>query len=202
MSQRPKKAQLSKAADRAEGDIGEVCWDPTHNPNYITLSEEGTVAQFVIKEKPKDGKTSYPPCFLPVRSNLRLHSGNYKIEFDIERTTTSEQIGAGAMLMWNIGEDWGFFGYLGASSSAWSYDPSTGDVVTKTESIDGGLATFDGPNGKIIMELTLPRNEEGSMVFEVNGKRSKAVKLPAGSVVMPAGCFLKQGQKLKITLIK
>ena len=47
----------------------------------------------------------------------------------------SRQIGVGFMLLWNIGPDWGLFGYLGASATAWSYDPSTGDVVSATKSI-------------------------------------------------------------------
>ena len=74
------------------------------------------------------------------------------------------RLGIGFMLLWDIRRpDWGFFGYLGSSTSAWSYDPSTGDVVYNTKSIQGGLPTVaDGHSGVVSIRLELPRDAAGS----------------------------------------
>ena len=75
--------------------------------------------------------------------------------------------------------------------TAWSYDPSTGDVVYNTESIEGGLPKFaDGRTGVVTVHLNLLRDAEGEAKFSVAGKASKRIRLPAGSVVLPAACFL------------
>ena len=105
------------------------------------------------------------------------------------------------MLSWNIGVDWGFYGYLGASSSAWSYDPSSGDVVTQTESIEGGLNTLKGP-GIVHLDLDLPLSAVGTAMFTVNGKSSNPIPLPESSVVVIAACLLRQNQEVTLTNFK
>jgi hypothetical protein len=93
----------------------------------------------------------------------------------------------------------GFFGYLGASNSAWSYDPSTGDIVLDTRSIHGGLPKFaDGRRGVVSMELNLPRIAEGNARFIVDGTETPVIDLPDGAVILPAACFLKEGQKVTL----
>jgi len=103
----------------------------------------------------------------------------------------------------NAGGDWGFFGYLGASNTAWSYDPSTGDVVTATESIEGGLPKFEnGRSGVVQVDAYLPRHDAGVIKFIVNGVESKPIPVPVGSVILPAACFLKPGQRITLTELK
>jgi hypothetical protein len=109
------------------------------------------------------------------------------------------QIGIGFMLLWDIGPDWGFFGYLGSSSSAWAYDPSTGDVVYNTASIQSGLPKIaDGHRGVVTVQLDLPRHAEGQAQFSMNGTEARAIRLPKSSVVLPAACFLKESQKVTL----
>jgi hypothetical protein len=111
----------------------------------------------------------------------------------------SRQIGVGFMLLWNIGPDWGLFGYLGASATAWSYDPSTGDVVSATKSIQGGLPKFgDGRTGVVSVELNLPRDIEGDARFIIAGAETSPIPLPSGAVVLPAACFLKETQSITL----
>jgi hypothetical protein len=111
----------------------------------------------------------------------------------------SRQIGVGFMLLWNIGPDWGFFGYLGASATAWAYDPSTGDVVSAAKSIQGGLPKFeDGRTGVVSVELNVPRDVEGSGRFIIAGTETNPIPLPSGAVVLPAACFLEVTQKISL----
>jgi hypothetical protein len=113
------------------------------------------------------------------------------------------QIGIGIMLLWEIGPDWGFFGYLGSSSSAWAYDPSTGDVVYNTKSIQGGLPKFaDGHKGVVTVHLDLPREGEGKARFSINGTETRPILLPDNSVVLPAACFMKETQKVTLANFK
>ncbi len=94
---------------------------------------------------------------------------------------------------------YGFYGYLGASPSAWSYDPSTGDVVCATRSISGGLPVFaDGRRGVVSVDLDLPRNGPGRGAFLVNGTPTPAVALPEGAVVLPAACLLREAQRVTL----
>jgi hypothetical protein len=94
---------------------------------------------------------------------------------------------------------WGFFGYLGSSPSAWAYDPSTGDVVYNTKSIQGGLPKItDGSAGVVTVRLDLPRDAAGTGGFSMNGTDSHPIRLPEGSVVLPAACFLKESQKVSL----
>jgi hypothetical protein len=141
-----------------------------------------------------------PPqyAWAPAQTEAKLHSGKWSLEFHVE-SMQKRQIGVGFLLNWNIGPDWGFFGYLGSSSSAWSYDPSTGDIVSNTESIHGGLPKFTGDSGVIGLELDLPPNEKGTFTFIVDGVRTPTKQLPnSGAVAIPAVCLLSIGQKVTI----
>jgi hypothetical protein len=90
---------------------------------------------------------------------------------------------------------------LGASNSAFSFDPSTGDIVNGTKSISGGLPRLETGSGVVELELVLPRSEgEASATFVVNGERCPAIELPASVVVTPAVCFLAQQQKISISV--
>jgi hypothetical protein len=83
----------------------------------------------------------------PKEKGARLHSGRFRWDFVIDELADA-QLGPGFMLLWDVGPDWGFFGYLGSSTSAWAYDPSTGNVVYNTKSIEGGLPKIaDGRSG-------------------------------------------------------
>jgi hypothetical protein len=141
---------------------------------------------------------SFEISWSPVKTKARLHSGKWFFEFHIE-TMENGQIGVGFLLDWNVGPDWGFFGYLGASSTAWSYDPCTGDIVSATESIHGQLPKMNGKNGIIGLELDLPRDRIGNFTFIVDGVRTPTKELPnAGAVAIPAVCLLSRKQKVTI----
>jgi len=109
------------------------------------------------------------------------------------------QIGVGFMLQWDRGLDWGFYGYLGAGMTAWAYDPSTGDVVTRTESVAGGLPTFaDGRRGVVSVRLELPRIAPGRGIFIVDRLEAPPIELPTGAVVVPAACLLRESQRVRL----
>ena len=141
-----------------------------------------------------------PPqlAWVRVPTKTKLHSGKWSLEFHVE-SMRERQIGVGFLLDWNIGPDWGFFGYLGSSNSAWSYDPSTGDIVSGTESVHGHLPKFTNDSGVIGLEVDLPANEKGKFTFIVDGVRTPTKELPnSGAVVIPAVCLLSIGQKVTI----
>ena len=141
-----------------------------------------------------------PPqlAWVPVSTKAKLHSGKWSLEFHVE-SMQKRQIGVGFLLDWNIGPNWGFFGYLGSSSSAWSYDPSTGDIVSATESIHGHLPKFNGDSGVIGLEVDLPVNEKGKFTFIIDGIRTPTKELQnSGAVVIPAVCLLSIRQRVTI----
>ncbi|UJR20410.1 hypothetical protein I4U23_023541 [Adineta vaga] len=144
----------------------------------------------------------YTASWIPVQTKAKLHSGKWSLEFHVEAMETG-QIGVGFLLDWNLGPDWGFFGYLGASTTAWSYDPSTGDVVNGTNSIQGNLPKFHENSGVIALELDLPKKEKGNFTFIIDGIRTTTIQLPhTGAVAIPAVCLLSQGQKITIKNLK
>ena len=151
-----------------------------------------------IPNNPKyQGK--YAAAWVPALTLSQLHSGRYRWDFLIEEMAQT-QIGIGVMLQWDIRPDWGFFGYLGASNTAWSYDPSSGDIVTNTQSIKGGLPKFeDGHRGVITLVLDLPREAKGEARFIVNGVDTPLIELLESSVIVPAACLLKETQKVTLT---
>jgi hypothetical protein len=135
---------------------------------------------------------------VPIRSEAHLHSGVFLWDFVVEEMAGA-QIGLGFMLQWDAGLDWGFYGYLGAGRTAWSYDPSTGDVVTRTNSIAGGLPRFaDGRRGVVSVRLELSRTEAGRGTFIVDGIEAPPIELPIGAVVVPAACLLREGQRVSL----
>jgi hypothetical protein len=140
----------------------------------------------------------YPPVWVPASTRSRLHSGRYQWDFVIDELARA-QIGIGFMLLWDLGPDWGFYGYLGASTTAWAYDPSTGDVVNNTKSIQRGLPKIsDGHSGVVSVILDLPRDAGGTGMFSINGRNSLPISVPIGSVVLPASCLLKESQKISL----
>lgn len=187
--------KLASAMSFEKGNIGEVRWNIEHNKNSLNFSNNNQTVEW----NPENGMIA----FLPATTALHLHSGTFVWDFKIEEMS-SAQIGIGFMLSWEMGLlDWGFFGYLGAGVTAWSYDPSTGDVVSATKSIQGGLPKFEsGRSGIVSVELNLPRDAKGTGKFIVNGVESNAIDLPTGSVVVPAACLLAEKQKITIENFK
>lgn len=175
--------ELLRAAQFEPGDQGQMVWDTRLNQRDLEYSQDGRTARW--RELPPEGIG--PRLWTPVQSLAHLHSGSYRLDFTIGELGKA-QIGVGFMLAWNIGPDWGFYGYLGSSSSAWAYDPTTGDVVINTRSIQGGLPTLE--SGVITVQLHLPRQGPNYGRFLVNGVGSDPEELPPGSVVVPAACLL------------
>lgn len=185
------------------GKCGEVMWNSDHNADRLTVTNDGLTIEW-DGSKDKAGETA--PCWIPASTQLLLHSGDFSLDFKIEEMA-ERQIGVGFMLQLtdgvNVGGDWGFFGYLGSSNTAWAYDPSTGDVVTATESIQGGLPKFEnGTSGVVQLHLSLPRKGACMAKFIVDGVESKTIALPTEAVVLPAACLLKTGQKVTLANFK
>jgi hypothetical protein len=186
---------LLRATTFADNDIGKAIWNTEHNSDLLTITNKGQTIEWKPRQR---GEDELSPVWVPASTSLRLHSGQFRWDFIIDEMA-SRQIGVGFMLLWDVGPDWGFFGYLGASPTAWAYDPSTGDVVCATESIQGGLPKFeDGHTGVVSVELKIPRYAEGVGKFIVNGTETQPIPLPAGAVVLPAACFLKETQKITL----
>jgi hypothetical protein len=184
---------LLQAIALEDGDIGTVGWNSEHSGDFLTICNNGMTIEWASRQR---GEGDLSSAWVPASTCLRLHSGRFRWDFIVDEMA-SGQIGVGFMLLWDVGADWGFFGYLGASHTAWAYDPSTGDVVCASESIQGGLTKFeDGHAGAVSVELKVPRNAEGEGKFIVDGRETQPILLPAGAVVLPAVCFFKETQKI------
>lgn len=195
----PPKVHSVKASVYDINDIGEALWNSDHNNHRLTVTDGGLTIEWDMS-KDKEGETT--PIWIPASTLLMLHSGKFSLDFEIDEMA-ERQIGVGFMIQLtdgvNKGGDWGFFGYLGSSNTAWAYDPSTGDVVTATESIEGGLPKFEnGRSGVVQLHFSLPRQEAGVAKFLINGVESKPIPLPVGAVILPAACFLKTGQRITL----
>lgn len=190
---------LLQARDLADSDIGRPEWNSAHNADHLTVSNNGQTIEWA----PRDlGSEELDLAWVPASTHLQLHSGRFRWDFVVDEMA-SRQIGVGFMLLWNLGPDWGFYGYLGASPTAWSYDPTTGDVVCATESIQGGLPKFErGGSGVVSVELNVPRDEEGEGKFIVDGTESRPIPLPSGAVVLPAACLLEKKQRITLARFK
>lgn len=187
--------QLLEAQNFSADDIGKLGWDTEHSSDYLHFSEDGLTSHW---DPNAEKKAEYDPSWITASTQLSLHSGRFSWDFAIENMGGA-QIGIGFLLIWDQGLDWGFYGYLGAGQTAWSYDPSTGDVVNATQSIQGDLPYFENKESGIVsMEMVLPRESEGWARFVVNGVASERIELPVGAVVRPAACFLKKGQSIAI----
>jgi hypothetical protein len=188
---------LLNAAALGEADRGSFEWDSSHNADLLTVSNKGQTIEWRPRKPQYTGK-NYPPAWVPASTRSRLHSGRFQWDFVIEEMAGA-QLGIGFVLLWDSGPDWGFFGYPGSKISAWAYDPSTGDVVYKTKLIQGGLPRIaDGRAGVVTVHLDLPRDNAGTGRFATDGTVSLPIKLPKGSVVLPAAFFLKETQKVSL----
>jgi hypothetical protein len=190
------EAKLRKAMELEERDLGTLTWDTRCNPDTLTFSDDRLSVMWGPRKPAYEG--AYPPAWVPVESEAHLHGGIFTWDFLVEEMAEA-QIGLGFMLLWDQGLDWGFYGYLGAGKTAWSYDPSTGDVVTRTKSVAGGLPTFaDGRHGVVSVRLELPRTEPGIGIFIVDHIEAPPIELPVGAVVVPAACLLREGQRVRL----
>ena len=181
-----------------QDNIGQFQWNSELNSDYLTLSNNNLTIEWDVEK----GDKERPPAWIPASTDIMLHSGKFSLDFIVDEMADA-QIGIGFLLQLsdgqNIAGDWGFFGYLGSSPSAWAYDPSTGDVVCSTRSIEGNLPVFKNRhNGTINIVFNIPREQEGSATFSVNGTMSSPIQLPKGAVVLPACCFLHSGQKVTL----
>ena len=189
---------LLNAGSLAESDIGVCEWDREHNRDALTVSHDGRTIEWEKGKLKGELNRELPPVWVPASTRLHLHSGSYQWDFVVEEMGKA-QIGIGFMLLWDVGPDWGFFGYLGSSPTAWAYDPSTGDVVRNTKSIEGNLPRFtNGRSGVVSVQLDLPRKSEGLAKFVVDGISSRPLQMPEGAVVLPAACLLKNGQRVTL----
>ena len=188
-------SDLLSASQLPREALGTWGWDGRFSAQELEFSTNGLNAAWRHQEEElgEDG----PRLWVPVQSQARLHSGNFRWSYNVKNMGSS-QLGVGFMLDWTVGPDWGFFGYLGSSSSAWAYDPSSGDVVLATRSVEGGLPTFPTGEGVVTVEAHLPRQSDGLARFLVNGVTSGAVWLPPGSVLVPAACLLEVGQEVSL----
>jgi len=190
--------KLLRATSLDESDIGSFEWNAKHNADLLTVSRGGMTIEWGSRKWGHTGH--YPPAWVPASTRAHLHSGTFRWDFVVD-VLAKRQIGIGFMLMWHddkhTGPDWGFFGYLGASPSAWAYDPRSGDVVVNTASIEGGLPKFE-ETGTVSVVLELPRTAAGSARFEVDGRTSKNIALPEEAVVLPAACLLKESQRVTL----
>jgi hypothetical protein len=185
------------ALDFTIGDTGSFEWDSSRNADLLTVSNGGQTIEWGPRKPEYTGKY-YPPAWVPASTRSHLHSGRFIWDFVIDELANA-QLGLGFMLLWNLGPDWGFFGYLGASTTAWAYDPSSGDVVTNTASIQGGLPKVsDGRSGTVTVRIELPREAAGTAWFSMDGRESRPMDLPEGAVVLPAACFLRESQKVSL----
>jgi hypothetical protein len=188
---------LLKATAVAMKDRGAFEWDAEHNADTLSVSNSGRTIEWGPRKPEYEGM--YPPAWVPAQTRARLHSGRFQWDFVVEEMAEG-QIGIGFMLLWDLGPDWGFFGYLGASSTAWAYDLSTGDVVCDTRSIEGGLPTSaDGHTGIVTVHLELPRQARGKARFSVDGVDTRSIELPEGAVILPAACLLRESQKVTLS---
>ena len=156
-----------------------------------------------------------------MESDLRLHSAAFTLEFRIDAPLQGAQLGCGFLLDWStplpslgsaapvgpgvrVGPgypDWGFYGYLGSSTSAWSYDVSSGDLVFDTESVLTGLPRLapDTANATLVMCAELPRDGNGQVTFALDGAPpSPPLVLPRGAVLIPAAVLLADGQQVSL----
>lgn len=160
----------------------EMKWDPRHTQQPLAISNDGLTLSWE-----RDSDSKYQPIWLGSQTTARLSDGVFAWDFIIN-AVASRQIGVGLMLE---PANWGFFGYLGASDTAWSYDAFEGAVVTATEAIQSGLPTIS-KSGTVSVYLDLKHKYE--FKFIVDGTDTPPVSLPRGSTVIPAGCLLSKGQ--------
>jgi len=173
---------------------------PIETTDEFSFVSNSAVLQFTNQSKTVQWQQSSSCCWIPVPTSSKLYGGKFFVEFTVDHMA-SRQIGLGFLLDWNVGPDWGFYGYLGSSTTGWSYDPSSGDIVTATESMAGSLPKFSGQTGTIALNFNLPLDSAGVAEFVIDGVplSNTLITLPASAVVIPAVCLLKEGQKVSFT---
>src|SRR5688572_5392253 len=72
-----------QAGNLAEGDIGAYTWDPTHNPDLLTVSNGGKTLEWGPR-KPSYSGVHYPPAWVPAKTLLLLHSGSFRLDFVVD----------------------------------------------------------------------------------------------------------------------
>lgn len=191
--------------DNDNGDAHIIQYDTKQlNKEYLVVSNNDQTVEWVEK---KTKNNDLDPCWLQIPTLARLKNGKFLVDFKVEEMADA-QIGLGFLIERrdrdgsNPHFDWGFFGYLGSSMTGVSYDPSTGDVVTDTRSICGGLPKLKNNKGKITLNLDLSdKSEKCSATFVVDETPCSDmpyIVLPKGVVIMPAVCLLKKTQKVTI----
>ena len=102
---------LLQAKSLKDSSIGTVRWSLKNEENLLAVTNGGQTIEWEPRE---NGPDKHHPCWVPACTGLHLHSGRFRWDFVIDEMA-SGQIGVGFMLLWDVGPDWGFFGYLGAS---------------------------------------------------------------------------------------
>jgi hypothetical protein len=172
--------------DPAATDSTDMRWDAGRTQKPLAISADGLTLSWE-----QDADTKYQPSWLGSETTARLSGGVFTWDFQI-KSVASRQIGVGLML---DPADWGFFGYLGASNTAWSYDAYEGAIVTATEAVHSGLPAIR-ERGTVGVYLDLKHKYE--FKFIVNGTETPTVPVPKGSTVIPAACLLRKGQIVTI----
>lgn len=177
-------------------------------PNTFAFNSEGLnpALSLTNDDKTIEWTSNITYAWIGIETLLNLFDGKYSLDFKID-SMQNYQLGVGFLLVWEISPgktacDWGFYGYLGSSAAAFSYDPSTGDIVSHTESIAGGLPILKDDKGVVVLELDLPKDKKGKAWFVIDGVKTPSVDLPIGAVVRPAACLLRKKQKITLENFK
>src|SRR5215217_87133 len=125
-----RKSYLVSSTAYGVDDYGVAQWDRELNSDCLAVSGDGRSVTWE-REHCDDRR----PAWVPAQTLLHLHSGTFRCDFVVGELAGA-QLGVGFVCLWEHGLDWGFFGYLGAGPTAWAYDPSTGDIVNATKSIE------------------------------------------------------------------
>jgi hypothetical protein len=159
--------------------------DPIFEPNAsLDVSEDRKTVAWT-----KDMQLAWVPCAVD-----SLFDRDFSLTFGIQ-SGVDEQIGVGFGL---VPLDWGFYGYLGASHTAWAYDPSSGDIVCATKEFKSGLPTLPSGVGFITLSCKLTNRNQCSAQFLVNGQPTEPFPLPSNSIVQPAVCVLRKNQRVTL----
>ena len=129
-------------------------------------------------------------AWLGVESSARIRDGLF--EWDYLVRVNHRQLGVGLML---DPPDWGFFGYLGAGVNAWAYDPLEGAIVTQTEAIHRDLPRRQWFG---VVSVRLDLRADPGFTLTVAGQSSPRIPLPSGATIVPAACFLRWGQSVRV----
>lgn len=178
------------------------CFSPYSNKLAFSSKNIDPIISISNNDQTIEWTSDLTYAWVGVETELLLYNGSFSLDFQVE-SMKNYQLGVGFLLAWDIGNgeisfDWGFYGYLGSSDSAYAYDPSTGDIVQNTQSIKGNLPKLEKDSGLITLVLNLPAKEKGEAWFVIDGVQTPKIELPVGAVVKPAACLLRKGQKITL----